>query len=249
MPNICREPGVELAYEYLPGAGPVVVFCSGYASDMNGAKATALLEICEHERLAMLRFDYSGHGASGGEFTDGTIGGWAEDAAFIISQIVPQQDLLIIGSSMGGWIALLLARRFKARLCGLLLIAPAPDFTERLIRPELTPEQLATLEAEGVLYQPSEYGTPLPLTKKLLDEGREHLLLDTPIAVDCPVRILHGMQDTDVPWELSLTLAEQLTTGDVRLIFVKDGDHRLSRPRDLGLLGGTLRGLIAQDGC
>lgn len=249
MPNICRVPGIELAYEYLPGAGPVVVFCPGYASDMSGTKATALLEICEHERLAMLRFDYSGHGRSGGEFTDGTIGSWAEDAAFVISQIVPQQELLIVGSSMGGWIALLLALRFNARLCGLLLVAPAPDFTEKLVRPELTPEQLATLGTEGVLYQPSEYGKPLPLTKLLLDEGREHLLLDAPIALDCPVRILHGMQDADVPWKLSLTLAEQLETPDVRLTFVKDGDHRLSRPRDLGLLEGTLRSLLLQNGC
>ncbi|MBB5372369.1 alpha/beta hydrolase [Acidocella aromatica] len=248
MPNICREPGIELAYEYLPGAGPVVVFCPGYASDMSGTKATALLEICEHERLAMLRFDYSGHGRSGGEFIDGTIGSWAEDAAFIISQIVPQQELLIVGSSMGGWIALLLALRFKARLSGLLLIAPAPDFTERLVRPELTPEQLETLEKEGVLYQPSEYGNPLPLAKKLLDDGKDHLLLDAPIPLDCPVRILHGMRDADVPWKLSLTLAEQLETPDVRLTFVKDGDHRLSRPHDLGLLEGALRALLAQNG-
>ncbi len=249
MPNICREPGIELAYEYLPGAGPVVVFCPGYASDMSGTKATALLEICEHERMAMLRFDYSGHGASGGEFIDGTIGSWAEDAAFIISQVVPQQDLLIIGSSMGGWIALLLALRFKAQMRGLLLIAPAPDFTEKLVRPGLTLEQLEILGREGVLYQPSEYGNPLPLAQKLLDEGKKHLLLDAPISVDCPVRILHGMQDADVPWQLSLTLAEKLETPDVRLTFVKDGDHRLSRPHDLGLLVGALRALLAQNGC
>ena len=249
MPNVCRVPGVKLEYEYLPGDGPVVVFCPGYASDMGGTKATALLEICQHERLAMLRFDYSGHGRSGGKFIDGTIGSWLEDAAFVISQVVPHQELLLVGSSMGGWIALLLALRLKARLRGLLLIAPAPDFTEKLIRAELTPEQLKTLKTLGVLYQPSEYGEPLPLTQLLLDEGRAHLLLDAPIEVDCPVRILHGMQDADVPWKLSLKLAEQLETPDVRLIFVKDGDHRLSRPRDLGLLGGTLRSLLLQNGC
>jgi len=249
MPNLSRVPGVNLEYEYLPGAGPVVVFCPGYASDMNGTKATALLEICEHERLAMLRFDYSGHGRSGGEFIDGSIGSWLEDAAFIISQVVPQQELLIVGSSMGGWIALLLALRLKAQLCGLLLIAPAPDFTERLILPELSADQLHTIKMQGVLHRPSEYGEPLPLTWRLLEEGRAHLLLDAPIAVHCPVRILHGMQDADVPWKLSLELAEQLETPDVRLVFVKDGDHRLSRPRDLGLLGGTLRSLLLQNGC
>lgn len=248
MPNICREPGIELAYEYLPGAGQVVVFCPGYASDMSGTKAAALLEICERERLALLRFDYSGHGRSGGAFIDGTIGSWAEDAAFVISQIVPNQDLLIVGSSMGGWIALLLALRFKAHTRGLLLIAPAPDFTEKLVRPGLTPEHLATLEADGVLYQPSEYGSPLPLSRKLLEEGREHLLLDGPIALGGPVRILHGMQDTEVPWKLSLTLAEKLETPDVRLTFVKDGDHRLSRPNDLRLLVEGLRALLAQNG-
>ena len=248
MPKLSREPGIDLAYEYLPGAGPVVVFCPGFASDMAGTKALALEEICRHDRQAMLRFDYSGHGQSGGKFIEGSIGAWAEDAAFIIEQVVPEQEVILVGSSMGGWIALLLALRLQDRLRGLLLIAPAPDFTETLIREELTSAQLDTLRREGVLHRPSEYGEPLPLTWHLLEEGRAHLLLHAPLPIAGPVRILHGMQDADVPWRLSLTLAERLETPDVRLTFVKDGDHRLSRPQDLALLIAALRALLAQNG-
>lgn len=248
MPMISREPGIDLAYEYLPGAGPVVVFCPGFASDMNGAKATALLESCARTGQAMLRFDYSGHGRSGGAFTDGTIGGWLEDAAFIIAQVIPRQDMVLVGSSMGGWISLLLALRLAPRLHGLLLIAPAPDFTQRLLETGLTPAQRAQLEQDGLIYPPWEYGEAPPLTKKLLEEGKAHLLLHAPIPVAGPVRILHGMEDADVPWQLSLTLTERLQTEDVRLTFIKDGDHRLSRAQDLALLVSVLRGLLAQNG-
>lgn len=249
MPSVSRVAGVNLEYEYLPGAGPVVVFCPGYASDMSGTKATALLDACQSARLAMLRFDYSGHGKSGGRFIDGTIGSWLEDATFVIEQVVPGQELLIVGSSMGGWIALLLALRLKERLRGLLLIAPAPDFTEELIHKELTPAQLATIKTLGVLHLPSDYGAPMPITWRLLEEGRQHLLLVGAIPITCPVRILHGIMDEDVPFALSMKLLEQLEAQDVRLIYVKDGDHRLSRPRDLGLLCGTLNSLLVQNGC
>jgi pimeloyl-ACP methyl ester carboxylesterase len=248
MPNICRVPGTELAYEFLPGAGPAVVFCPGYASHMQGTKALALEAWCKQAGRAMLRFDYAGHGESGGAFVDGCIGDWAEDAAFVVEQVVPGQEIVLVGTSMGGWIALLLGRSLGERLRGMLLIAPAPDFTEALIRPQLNPETLEMLRTKGVIYPPSAYGEPLPLTWKLLEEGAQHLLLGGPISITCPVRILHGMRDADVPWKLSLKLVECLDSEDVRLTYVKAGDHRLSTPEDLALLCRNLAALLGQDG-
>jgi pimeloyl-ACP methyl ester carboxylesterase len=248
MPRIFREPGVPLAYEFLSGAGPVVVFCSGYASDMGGTKALALEESCRTRGQAMLRFDYAGHGQSGGDFLDGTVGAWTEDSAHIIAEVTGSEPLILVGSSMGGWISLLLGRRFSARLKGMILIAPAADFTELLVRPSLTPPLLAKLQRDGVLYQPSEYGAPLPWTLKFLEEGANHLLLGGKIPITCPVRFLHGMKDSAVPWDLSLRIAAALESEAVRITFVKDGDHRLSRPEDLALLDSNLRGLLVQDG-
>jgi pimeloyl-ACP methyl ester carboxylesterase len=149
---------------------------------------------------------------------------------------------------MGGWIALLLALRFGALVAGMVLVAPAPDFTQALVEERLTAGQREVLEREGFLLPPSEYGPPVPITKKLIEEGRKHLLLRGPIAMTCPVRLLHGMRDPDVPWQTSLKLAECLASDDVRLIFLKDGDHRLSRDADLLLLRETLLALLGQDG-
>jgi pimeloyl-ACP methyl ester carboxylesterase len=240
MKRIFREAGVPLAYEYLPGTAPVVVFCPGYASDMAGTKALALEADCRARGQAMLRFDYSGHGQSGGDFLEGTIGAWAADAAFIITQIVHHQPLLLVGSSMGGWIALLLGREFAARVQSMILIAPAPDFTAALVRPSLTPAQWDELQEKGVLYQPSEYGAPLPWTLKFIEEGEHHLLLGGNIPISCPVHILHGMRDDAVPWQHSLKIVAALQSDAVRTVFLKDGDHRLSRPEDLALLCATL---------
>jgi pimeloyl-ACP methyl ester carboxylesterase len=243
--KISRDDGVELAYESLageslPGSGPVLVFLPGFASDMRGTKAIFLHETCAAQGQAMLRLDYSGHGASGGRFEDGTIGQWTGDAALVIETVTGDAPLILVGSSMGGWIALLLALRFGSRVQALLLIAPAPDFTEALMLPNLTPAQRSALANDGVIYPPSEYGTPIPITQKLIDDGRNHLLLGENIAIRCPVRVLHGMQDPDVPWQHSLKLAESLESADVRLIFIKDGDHRLSRDADLALLRDTV---------
>jgi pimeloyl-ACP methyl ester carboxylesterase len=236
MVQVFREPGVGLAYEFAAGAGPVLVFCSGYGSDMGGTKAMRLWEFCGTRGQAMLRFDYAGHGASGGRFEDGCIGDWAADAAFIMSAVVPGREVVLVGSSMGGWIALLLARALGALVRGMVLIAPAPDFTEDLTLRRLSTPQLEALRRDGVIYPPSEYGAPMPLTLKLLEDGARHLLLNGVIPITCPIRILHGMRDPDVPWEQSLKLAASLASEDVRLIFVKDGDHRLSREQDLVLL-------------
>jgi pimeloyl-ACP methyl ester carboxylesterase len=247
VPVIFRQPGVALAYEFLPGRGPVVVFCPGFASDMGGAKAVFLRSTCAAAGLSMLRFDYAGHGASGGNFADGTIGDWTADAQAVIAAAAGEAPLLLVGSSMGGWIALLLALRLGARVRAMLLIAPAPDFTQALIEPGLTAAQRATLDRDGFLAPPSDYGPPVPITRKLLEEGRNHLLLGGPLAVRCPVRVLHGMRDKDVPWQHALQLADCLETPDVRLIFVKDGDHRLSRDADLTLLRETLLLLLGED--
>jgi len=245
---LSRPDGVQLAYQWQDGHNPVVVFLPGFASDMSGTKATLLHETCKAAGQAYLRLDYSGHGQSGGDFADGTIGTWTEDAALIITQITAERPLMLIGSSMGGWIALLLARKnFAARLKSLLLIAPAPDFTADLIEPNLQQAQRDSLAQHGHFHPPSAYGPPAPITQTLLDDGRHHLLLRAPIPIKIPVRILHGMNDSDVPWQRSLTLAERLESQDIRLIFIKDGDHRLSRDQDLQLLTQTLAALLAEN--
>jgi pimeloyl-ACP methyl ester carboxylesterase len=231
-----RVPEVALAYEMLEGDGPVVVFCPGFASDMGGTKAMRLWAWCEAHGQAMLRFDYSGHGQSGGRFIDGCIGDWAADAAHVVGAAAAGREVLLVGSSMGGWIALLLAREMGARLAAMVLIAPAPDFTEELMKGRLNAEQMAELRRDGAIYPPSAYGEPIPMTLKLLEDGALHLLLGSEIDVQCPVRVLHGMRDADVPWELSVKLAGCLKSEDVRLVFVKHGDHRLSRDADLVLL-------------
>lgn len=242
MPRIFREADIGLDYEFLPGAAPVVVFCPGYASDMGGTKAMALEADCRARGQAMLRFDYSGHGRSGGDFLDGTIGAWTADAAFLIHAVVPEQKLILVGSSMGGWIALLLARELSEQLAGMILIAPAADFTEVLLRPTLSAAELTALREKSVAYRPSEYGAPLPLTLKFLDEGANHLVLGGKIPVRCPLTILHGMLDDAVPWQHGLRIGQALESQAVRMIFVRDGDHRLSRPEDLDLLVSVLAG-------
>jgi pimeloyl-ACP methyl ester carboxylesterase len=239
-----RIPEVALAYELLEGDGPVVVFCPGYASDMGGTKAMRLWDWCEKHGRAMLRFDYAGHGQSGGKFIDGCIGDWAADAAHVVGAVLPGREILLVGSSMGGWISLLLARDLGARLAGLVLIAPAPDFTEELMKTRLSAEQMDVLRRDGAIYPPSAYGEPIPMTLKLLEDGARHLLLGGEIDVRCPVRVLHGMRDPDVPWERSLRLSDCLRSEDVRLVFVKDGDHRLSREADLALLEASVAELV-----
>jgi len=248
MAETYRRENVALAYEFHPGRAPVVVFLPGFKSDMNGTKAIFLRDACAAAGQAMLRLDYAGHGQSGGNFLDGCIGDWAVDAAHIIDTACGSENLLLVGSSMGGWIAQLLTLQFGARVAGLVLIAPAQDFTELSILPRLSAMQRELLERQGVIYQDSDYGEPTPITLKLLEDGANHLLMSSPIAITSPVRVLHGMRDEAVPWQHSLRLAECLESEDVRLTFVKDGDHRLSRPRDLALLRQTLFALLGEDG-
>jgi pimeloyl-ACP methyl ester carboxylesterase len=242
-----RGNGTELAWIRLPGSAPTVVFLPGFRSDMTGDKATSLAAWCAEQGVAMLRFDYSGHGASSGDFLDGTIGAWAADALAAIDALT-EGPLVLIGSSMGGWIALLTALARPQRVAALVGIAAAPDFTQRLMWESMLPAERASLQRDGVLYVPSQYGDPTPITKALIEDGARHLVLTGPIAIRCPVRLLHGQVDPDVPWELSLRIAEQVEAPDVRVILVKDGDHRLSRPSDLALLRQTLGALLGQNG-
>lgn len=242
-----RGDGVELAWRRRAGRGPGVVFLGGFNSDMTGTKAEALSALCAAQGRAFLRFDYSGHGASGGRFIDGTIGRWAADAACVIDALTAG-PVVLVGSSMGGWIALLLAARLRpARVAGLVGIAAAPDFTRR-IGEGLAPEARAAIDRDGVWHRPSAYGDPTPITCALLREGERHVLLDAPIPLAIPVRLLHGQGDPDVPWQLSLTVAERIAGPDVAVTLVKDGDHRLSRPQDLALLCRTLAALLGEDG-
>jgi pimeloyl-ACP methyl ester carboxylesterase len=234
----------KIAVRVRAGAAPGLIWLGGFNSDMTGTKALALDGWAAGHGRACVRFDYSGHGESGGAFIDGTIGRWLEESVAVFERFCrgPQ---VVIGSSMGGWMALLLAREIarreacavspanRASLAGLVLIAPAPDFTEQLMWNNFPPEIQQEIKAKGVWMRPSQYGEPYPITRALIEEGRNHLLLGSAIEVGCPVRILQGAQDPDVPWQHAFALAHRLPTEDVVLTMIQDGDHRLSRPQDI----------------
>ncbi len=241
-----RGDGVALAWVRTPGRGPTAVFLPGYMSDMTGAKAMLTESFCVDHGVACLRLDYSGHGASDGAFTDGTIGRWTDDALMLIDRLV-QGPLVLVGSSMGGWIALLATLARPERIAGLIGVAAAPDFTEDLMWQAMMPAERTQLERDGVLHVPSLCGDPTPVTAALIADGRTRLLLGQPIPLHCPVRLLHGQQDPDVPWQTALRLAERLQSDDVQVTLIKDGDHRLSRPSDLALLERALAGFLLQD--
>src|ERR1700689_3622674 len=206
-----RGDGVELAWSRLDGANPTVVFLPGFRSDMNGDKANALAAFCAARGQAMVRFDYSGHGASGGQFESGTIGQWAEDALTVLDRLT-EGKVVLVGSSMGGWLALLTALQRPDRIPAVRGVAAGPDFTEKLMWDAMTFEERAKLMREGILRIPNQYGEPTPITRALIEDGRAHLLLDGPIVLDCKVRLLHGQADPDVPWEMALRIAERVTS-------------------------------------
>nr|WP_207480538.1 alpha/beta hydrolase [Arenibaculum pallidiluteum] len=236
-----------IAFRRTPGRGPGLVFLGGYRSDMTGTKALALEAHCRARGRAFLRFDYQGHGASGGRFEDGTIGSWTEDALAALDAETEGPQILV-GSSMGGWIMLLAALARPERVAGLVGIAAAPDFTEDLIWDLLPPDQRARMLAEGRIEEPSQYGEPLVYTRALVEDGRRRLLLRAQIPFAGPVRLLHGQRDPDVPWQTALRLAERLDGEDVTTVLVKDGDHRLSRPQDLDLLCHTVDEVLGRVG-
>jgi pimeloyl-ACP methyl ester carboxylesterase len=221
------------------GGSPGLVWLGGFNSDMRGIKAEALDAWAAARKRAIVRFDYSGHGESGGRFTDGTIGRWLEDGLAVFEACCRGPQVLV-GSSMGAWIALLLAReiarrpRSEASVAGLVLVAPAVDFTEELMWKEMPAQVKRTIEEKGVWERPSAYSdTPYLITRGLIEDGRKHLLLGGMIETGCPVRILQGVVDADVPWRHAVELTARFARDDVVLTLVKDGDHRLSRPQDI----------------
>jgi pimeloyl-ACP methyl ester carboxylesterase len=237
-----RPDGLRLAYSHRAGRGPTIVFLPGYKSDMTGDKAGALDAWAGEQERAVLRLDYSGCGASEGDFAAGTLDVWRDDVLALVDTLAPG-PLLLVGSSMGGWLMLLVALARPDRIAGLVGIAAAPDFTEW----GFTDDEKARLIRDGRLERPSDYGDdPNLTTLGFWRSGQANLLLGGGVPLDCPVRLLHGQQDEVVPFATSLRLAAALHSADVQTILVKDGDHRLSRPRDIALLIATVGQLLGQ---
>ena len=237
---VTRADGVRLAYRHLPGAGPSLVFLPGYKSDMLGTKAIALEDWARRNGRAMLRLDYSGCGESDGAFEEGTLEQWRDDALTVIATVT-SGPLLLIGSSMGGWLMLLIALSLRDRLTAMVGIAAAPDFTHW----GFSEAEKASLLSDGILKRPSDYGPePMITTRGFFESGERNLLLGRTIDLTCPVRLLHGQCDADVPWSVSLRLAAALRSADVQTLLVKDGDHRLSRTQDIDMLVRTVALLL-----
>lgn len=232
-----------LAYRRIGGAGPGLVFCGGLKSDMDGSKAQALHAFAKTNGSPFVRFDYFGHGASSGRFRDGTIGRWTRDTLQIIDEQTEGPQILI-GSSMGGWTSLLAALARPDRIKALILIAPAPDFTEALMWSRFDEAARRAIMEDGIYYEPSDYEEPYEISRELIEDGRKHLLLGGPINMTCPVRILHGALDTSVPFSHVQSLFGALAGGDVIMTLIKDGDHSLSRDPDISRLIQTAEEFI-----
>jgi pimeloyl-ACP methyl ester carboxylesterase len=241
-----RQGGVRIAYAHTPGRSPTVVLLCGYASDMSGTKARFLEARCKARGQAYLRFDYQGHGESSGDFVDGGVGLWSEDARRLMEGVT-EGSLVLVGSSMGAWIMVIVALALKDRVAGLLGIASAPDFSEDLILPALDAVQADTLAREGAVRLTSRYADdPHMVSRHFFEDGRRHLLLRSTIGLRCPVRLLHGLEDADVPWQTTVRLARALESHDVTLTLIKGGEHRLSEQHELEIIDHTLRTLISE---
>ncbi len=238
-----RPDGMALAYRRVAGHGPTVVWMGGFRSDMAGTKAEVLANWALARGQAYVRFDYFGHGESEGDFAQGTISRWREDALAVLDELAPG-PVVVVGSSMGGWIACLAALARPDQVKGLVLIAPAPDFTEKLMGPEIDAAARRALVETGVWLRPSDYGEPYPITAALLEDGDRWSILPGPIPVQAPTRILQGGADPDVPWRHALALAWAIQTPDVVFQLITDGDHRLSRPQDLARLITAVEELV-----
>lgn len=223
-----------------------VIFLGGFMSNMQGSKAQFLHDVCEKQNIPFTRFDYFGHGSAYGEFSDYVMGDWIQNSLDVLEHVTPPIPHILIGSSMGGWIAMKLAMLKKERIKALIGIAPAPDFTDKMAEKMLTQEQRNTIEREGHIIVPSDYDEPYIITKKLLDDGRTHFIMDNQpsIPIHCPVRILQGMCDASVPYMRALEIAQKLESDDVELFLQKNGDHSLSNDAGLKLLEQTLLSLL-----
>ena len=238
-----------VAYHQYDGKSPGVIFLGGLMSDMSGTKALALEAHCRKVNRAFIRFDYIGHGQSSGAFSDGTIGEWLANSLAIIDNIARGQQILV-GSSMGGWQMLLVARERKERVSGLVGIAAAPDFTEELMWNKFSESEKEQIRRDGIMYLPSEYGEQgLPVSLKLIEDGRDHLILDSsPLDIVCPVHLIHGMCDNEVPWQTALRIQDKLNGSNIAVTLVKNGDHRLNEEADLNRLMSVIDNMTAQ-GC
>jgi pimeloyl-ACP methyl ester carboxylesterase len=234
-----RPGGARLAWRAVAGDGPAVVWMGGFRSDMAGTKAQALADWALANGRSYVRFDYFGHGESEGDFAEGTITRWREDALAVLDALT-EGPVVPVGSSMGGWIACLCAMARPDQVKALVLVAPAPDFTEKLMAPEMSEAAKAQMSETGVWLRPSDYGDPYPITRALLEDGARWSILDGPVNIEAPVRILQGGEDPDVPWRHALALAQQIKGPDVVFSLVKAGDHRLSRPQDIARLIAAL---------
>ncbi|MBN9887686.1 alpha/beta fold hydrolase [Salipiger abyssi] len=232
-------PNARLAYAHTPGDGPTVVFLSGYKSDMEGTKAVHLEAWAKARARAYLRLDYSGHGQSGGVFEEGCIGDWAADAQAVI-EAATEGPLLLVGSSMGGWIGSLLTQRLAGRVAGFVGIAAAPDFTEDGFWAGFSDEERRKVMEEGVTYLPSAYGDPYAVTRRLIEDGRENLVLRAPLPMPFPVRLMQGSADEAVTRETALRLFDHIDSPDLRLSFVKGADHRFSEPDNLAMIEAAI---------
>jgi pimeloyl-ACP methyl ester carboxylesterase len=239
-----RGDGERVAWRRVDGAGPTVVWLGGFMSDMAGTKAQALADWALANGRAFLRFDYLGHGESSGAFRDGTISRWREDALEAIRELT-DGPLILVGSSMGGWISCLVAAVIPDRLHAMVLIAPAADFTEALMKPGFPPEAFTALERDGEWIRPSLYDDGgYPITRALLEDGARWSILPGPVPVEVPVRVLQGREDPDVPWRHALELANAIKGEDVVFTLIKDGDHRLSRLQDIARLLATVEEVL-----
>lgn len=244
---LIRQNAPSLAYIKKEGSDdkkPIIMFLTGLASDMMGSKASYIDDVCSHYGFGYVRFDFRGHGQSHGTFKDGTIGLWLEDAMAIFDMVLCGREIYLVGSSMGGWISLLLARARAERVKGLIGLAAAPDFTKD-IKQEMTTSQKNDLEKNGYFILPSDYGTEgYSITKSILEDGDKHCLLDAPLNIHCPVRLIQGKKDADVEWTTAQRIYDVLTTPDKKIIYRPAGDHRLSTPEDLDVLKSVLLELV-----
>ena len=234
-PPFLSQSEEKIAYKQNKGKGPTIIWCGGLKSDMDGGKATFLHDWAIANDHDFIRFDYYGHGHSSGRFRDGTVSRWGADVVTVIDNLA-ETEVILIGSSMGGWSSLLATCSRPDRVKGLVLIAPAPDFTEKLMWANWPEAARNAVIEDGIYYEPSDYDEPYEYSRELIEDGRAHQLLDDPINFSGPVRILQGVADTVVPWEYAFKVVDALTSPDVTMTLVKDGDHSLSRPQDLSRL-------------